>query len=59
MTEMKFQEIMNKNRCPAEYVNEVEGIPVPYSCEACDYDCRTCVEEFINEVNQQETNFGD
>ena len=23
MTEMKFQEIMNKNRCPAEYVCEV------------------------------------
>lgn len=48
MTEMKFQEIVNKNRCPAEYVNEVEGKPVPYDCEKNGYDCRKCMEEHIN-----------
>lgn len=49
MNEMKFKEIVNKNRCPAEYVNEVEGHPVPYDCEACGYDCRKCVEDYIND----------
>lgn len=49
MTEMKFQEIMNKNRCPAEYVCEVEGQPIPVDCERCGYDCRKCVEGHIND----------
>ena len=49
MTEMKFQEIMNKNRCPAEYVCEVEGQPIPIDCERCGYDCRKCVEGHIND----------
>lgn len=59
MTEMKFQELMNKNKCPAEYVNEVEEKPTSYDCEACGYDCRRCVEEFIDEYNKQEANIGD
>ena len=49
MTDMKLNELVNKNKCPAEYVNEVEGQSVPYDCEACGYDCRKCVEEFIDE----------
>lgn len=49
MSEMKFQEIMNKNQCPAEYVNNTEGACLPYECERCDYDCRKCVEDFIND----------
>ena len=49
MTEMKFQEIMNKNQCPAEYVNNIAGIPTPVDCERCGYNCRKCVEEHINE----------
>ena len=49
MTEMKFQELMNKNRCPAEYVNDIEGNPVPYDCEKFGYDCRKCTEGFIHE----------
>ena len=49
MTEMKFQELMNKNKCPAEYVNEVEKHPIPYDCERCDYDCRRCVQEHIKD----------
>lgn len=48
MTEMKFQEIMNKNQCPAEYVNNTEGC-TPVDCERCGYDCRKCVEDFIND----------
>ena len=51
MTEMKFQELMNKNMCPAEYVSKVEQ-PIPIDCERCDYDCRKCVEDFINECNK-------
>lgn len=58
MTEMKFQEVMNKNQCPAEYVSNVEGQPVTYDCAGCDYDCRRCVEDFINDY-QQETDIGD
>ena len=53
MTEMQFQAIMNRNKCPAEYVNEVEGQPTPIDCERCDYNCRKCVEDFINEVKQE------
>lgn len=49
MTEMKFQELMNKNMCPAEYVNNIEGHSIPYDCEHCGYDCRKCVEDFIHE----------
>ena len=49
MTEMKFQEIVNKNRCPAEYLNEVEGKPVLYDCESSCYNCRKCVEGHIDE----------
>lgn len=58
MTEMKFQELMNKNKCPAEYVNDVEQTPMTYECEKCGYDCRKCVEDFINDY-QQETDIGD
>ena len=57
MTEMKFQAIMNRNQCPAEYVNEVEGKPTPVDCERCGYDCRKCVEDFIDE-DEQETPVG-
>ena len=49
MTEMKFRELLNKNKCPAEYVNEVEGHAVPYDCAGNNYTCRKCVEEFIHE----------
>ena len=49
MTEMKFQEIINKNRCPADYLNNEEGQCVPVDCARCDYDCRRCVEDFIDE----------
>ena len=49
MTETKLNELVNKNKCPAEYLNGIEGQYVPYDCEACGYDCRKCVEEFIDE----------
>ena len=49
ITEMKFQELMNKNMCPAEYVHNTEGAIIPYDCEGNHYDCRKCVEEFIYE----------
>ena len=58
MTEMKFQEIINKNRCPADYLNNEEGQCVPVDCARCDYDCERCVEDFINDY-QQETDIGD
>ena len=45
MTEMKFKELYNSNKCPAEYAREVEGINIPLDCEACGYDCRVCVDE--------------
>ena len=57
MNEMKFKELLNKNQCPAEYVNNHEEGNLPYNCEACGYDCRTCVEEFINDY-EQENNLG-
>lgn len=57
MTEMKFQEVMNKNQCPAEYVREVEEQPATVDCQRCNYDCRKCVEEFIDEY-EQENNLG-
>lgn len=56
MTEMKLNELVNKNECPAEYVNNIEGHSVPYDCEACGYDCRKCVEEFIDEYKQEAYN---
>ena len=48
MTEMKFQELMNKNMCPAEFVNNTEGC-TPVDCQRCDYNCRKCVEDFIHD----------
>lgn len=53
MTEMKFREILNKNKCPAEYVNEVEGHNIPIDCARCDYTCRKCVEGYIDEDKQK------
>lgn len=47
MTEMKFQEIMNKNMCPAEYANEFEGQCIPVDCERSDYSCRKCLEGIL------------
>lgn len=49
MTEMKFRELLNKNKCPAEYVNEVEGQSIPYDCAKNDYTCRKCVEGHIDD----------
>lgn len=49
MTEMKFQELMNKNQCPAEYAREVEGKMIPTDCERADYDCRKCLEGLIDD----------
>ena len=50
MTEMKFQELMNKNQCPAEWINNHEdGDIITYDCKAFNYDCRTCVEGHIRE----------
>ena len=48
MTEMQFQAIMNRNQCPAEYVNNHEG-STPVDCQRCNYDCRKCVEDFIQD----------
>lgn len=53
MTEMQFQAIMNRNQCPAEHINNTEGM-TPVDCQRCDYDCRKCVEDFIKEVNDDE-----
>lgn len=47
MNEMKFQEVMNKNQCPAEYVNNFENGNIPIDCSLCGYDCRKCLEGHI------------
>lgn len=52
MTEKQFQAIMNRNQCPAEHINNTEGM-TPVDCQRCDYDCRKCVEDFIHEVEQE------
>lgn len=54
MTEMKFQEIINKNRCPAEYAIE-HGEQAVLDCEHNGYDCRKCVGHLIeDEVSTNE-----
>lgn len=46
LTEMKVEEIINKNQCPAEYARQL-GYAVTVDCEKSGYDCRVCVADVV------------